>query len=202
MTGTGDRRERPLPSPEAGQGSAIRSATRSLRAHATGPCSRQVVTRIRAGIGPATLLPDTGAVWAFTSTERRSLLPAELNVCCLRPLLPLRHLERNFRALIQRLEAAASDGREVDEQIVAAFIGGNEAVSLLGAEPLDGSGCHEHTPPLAAHECVGKAWSATDTHSVFPTGGDPTSPPVGSEMSLRFADLGIYPTCRERCCAG
>src|SRR5436190_6957356 len=80
-----------------------------------------------------------------TQASFGSLLPADLNVGCLRSLLPLRHLERDLRALVQLLEPAASDGRDVHEQIFAALIGRDEAVALLAAEPLDGSGCHEHT---------------------------------------------------------
>src|SRR5437762_3022181 len=42
-------------------GSAIRVAALSLRTHAAGPCSRHVVVRIRAGIGPRhTLMSPRG----------------------------------------------------------------------------------------------------------------------------------------------
>src|SRR4029453_11622010 len=89
--------------------------------------------------------PQRGHPHVGTQASFGSLLPADLNVCCLRTLLPLRHLERDLRALVQRLEPAASDCREVHEQIFAAPIRRDKAVALLAAEPLDGSGCHEHT---------------------------------------------------------
>ncbi len=72
-----------------------------------------------------------------------ALLSDEVNVRRLRPLLALRHLELDLRPFGQRLEAAPGDLRVMDEQILAAIIWRDEAVALVVAEPLDGSGCHE-----------------------------------------------------------
>src|SRR4029453_7980453 len=114
--------------------------------------------------------PQRGHPHVGTQASFGSLLPADLNVCCLRSLLPLRHLEPDLRPLVQRLEPAASDGRGVHEQIFAALIGRDEAVALVVAEPLDGSGCHQPTPPFTAHERVGKESSTTDPRSLLPAG--------------------------------
>src|SRR5919198_81902 len=53
-----------------------------------------------------------------------------------------------IRVLGERLVALADDRAVVDEQILAAFVGDDEAVPLVGVEPLYGSGCHRKTPPL------------------------------------------------------
>src|SRR5205814_2039783 len=59
--------------------------------------------------------------------------------------LALARLELDLRALGERLEAATEDLRMVDEEILPAFVGRDEAVPLRVVEPLDGSGCHENT---------------------------------------------------------
>src|SRR5437016_10921377 len=63
----------------------------------------------------------------------------------LRALGPLRRLELHLVALLQRLEAAAGDGAEVDEEILPTSVWRDEAKALRIVEPLDGSGCHENT---------------------------------------------------------
>src|SRR5215212_1785487 len=57
-------------------------------------------------------------------------------------LLPLGGLELDLRALGERLEAVACDRAVVDEQVLAALVGGDEPIALRVVEPLDGSGCH------------------------------------------------------------
>src|SRR6266576_6034550 len=57
-------------------------------------------------------------------------------------LLALARLELDLGTLGQRLEAVAGDVRVMHEEILAAVLGGDEAVSLGIVEPLDGSGCH------------------------------------------------------------
>src|SRR5439155_16800577 len=57
-------------------------------------------------------------------------------------LLALARLVLDLCALAQRLEAVTGDVRVVHEEILAAILGGDEAVSLGIVEPLDGSGCH------------------------------------------------------------
>src|SRR5438067_8415815 len=54
----------------------------------------------------------------------------------------LRGLELHLRVLGERLVALADDRAVMDEQILAALIGDDEAVPLLVVEPLHGSGCH------------------------------------------------------------
>src|SRR3546814_18111349 len=54
-------------------------------------------------------------------------------------LLALHDLERGLLAFLQRLEAAALDRAEMDEQVLAAFRG-DEAEALGVVEPLDGTG--------------------------------------------------------------
>src|ERR671918_446853 len=46
------------------------------------------------------------------------------------------------RALRERTEAVALDGGEVDERVLAAFIGGDEPEALLVAEPLHDTRFH------------------------------------------------------------
>src|SRR5205823_14557259 len=60
----------------------------------------------------------------------------------LRPLVALLGLELHLRVLSERLVALADDRAVMNEQILAAAVGGDEPVSLVGVEPLHGSGCH------------------------------------------------------------
>src|SRR6202795_5107043 len=56
--------------------------------------------------------------------------------------LALARLVLDLGTLGQRLEAVAGDVRVMHEEILAAVLGGDEAVSLGIVEPLDGTGCH------------------------------------------------------------
>src|SRR4029077_495065 len=47
------------------------------------------------------------------------------------------HLVRHAGAVVERLEALVDDHREVDEQILGAAIGGDEAIPAAGVEELD-----------------------------------------------------------------
>jgi hypothetical protein len=64
------------------------------------------------------------------------------NVDRLGALLALARLVLDLGTLGQRLEAVAGDVRVMNEEILAAVLGGDEAVSLGIVEPLDGTGCH------------------------------------------------------------
>src|SRR5262245_28519307 len=55
-------------------------------------------------------------------------------------------LVRDLGALIERAKAVAGDRALVDEQVLRAVIGGDEAEALLVAEPLHGSTGHVLTP--------------------------------------------------------
>jgi hypothetical protein len=57
-------------------------------------------------------------------------------------LLALARLVLDLRALGQGLEAVAGDVRVMHEEILAAILGRDEAVSLGIVEPFDGTGCH------------------------------------------------------------
>src|SRR4051812_45204693 len=88
----------------------------------------------------------------FEGTKKPGKLPGPLSL----PRPRLEELDvrgaRTFRALLdfvldlvvlfQRLEAAGLDGREVDEKILAAVVGGNEPEALRVVEPLYGTCAH------------------------------------------------------------
>src|SRR6476646_3234051 len=57
-------------------------------------------------------------------------------------LRALSGLELHLRVLGERLVALADDCAVVDEQVLAAVVGDNEPIPLVGVEPLHGSGCH------------------------------------------------------------
>src|SRR3954453_18648491 len=57
-------------------------------------------------------------------------------------LVPGLGVEGDLRSLGQRLEAAAVDPRVMDEEVLAALVGGDEAEALVVVEPLHGSGRH------------------------------------------------------------
>src|SRR5438874_6232246 len=62
-------------------------------------------------------------------------------------LRALGRLELDPCALGERLVTLAYDRAVMDEEVLAAFVRGDEPVPLVGVEPLHGSGCHEKTPP-------------------------------------------------------
>src|SRR4029453_13978755 len=82
---------------------------------------------------------------------RMSVLAGDGDVAGLRALRALLGLVLDLRAFFQALVALPLDRAEVHEDVVAAVGLCDEAVALVGVEPLDGSGCHVHTSPTA-HE--------------------------------------------------
>ena len=61
------------------------------------------------------------------------------DVSRLRTLLALGNLERDALLLFQAPEALGLNGGVMNEDIVPTIVRGNEAVPLLGVEPLDGA---------------------------------------------------------------
>src|SRR5205807_854566 len=58
------------------------------------------------------------------------------------PLRALTGLVFDLRPFGERLEAVAADLRVMDEQVLTAVLGLDEAVALRVVEPLHASGCH------------------------------------------------------------
>src|SRR3954453_23233777 len=65
------------------------------------------------------------------------------DVLRLQALLALGDLELDLLALFEGAVAAAGDGREVCEHVLAAVIGGDESKALFPVEPLDRTCCHQ-----------------------------------------------------------
>src|SRR5215467_6365737 len=57
-----------------------------------------------------------------------------------------RDVEGHLLVLLQRLEAALLDRREVHEEILAAAIRGDEAIAFCIVEPLDRTRSHSNLP--------------------------------------------------------
>src|SRR5438093_10264114 len=83
----------------------------------------------------------------------------------LRALGTLALLELHPSTLSEGLEAVAGDVAVMDEEILRALVGGDEAVPLRIIEPFDDSVSHKKTPPSLLHERVRKALSANRTRS-------------------------------------
>src|SRR4051794_39306880 len=64
------------------------------------------------------------------------------DVLRLRALRALRGVELDPLVLVEALVAAAGDGGVVDEHVLAAVIGSDEAEALFAVEPLHSSLCH------------------------------------------------------------
>src|SRR3954447_12289905 len=77
--------------------------------------------------------------------RQRDLLD-RTDVDCLRPLVAGLGLVLHTRALGERAVALGLDAAVVDEEVLAAFIGSDEAEALLVAEPLNGALCHVFPP--------------------------------------------------------
>ena len=78
---------------------------------------------------------DTGG----TTTRRVGVGLKEVDVHSNDSLLALLGVERDDVSLVEDLESSSVDGGDVDEDVSAAIIGADEAESLLGVEPLDGT---------------------------------------------------------------
>src|SRR4029453_14734289 len=107
---------------------------------------------IKDGLRPWLLLSSSAArTSSRRPPDRRpgirlpALVRGESDVLRLPPLLALGGLEQHLRVLAERHVALAADRAVVDVQVLAAFIGDDEPVPLVGVEPLHGPGCH--TPP-------------------------------------------------------
>src|SRR4051812_25587672 len=66
-----------------------------------------------------------------------------LDVVGLRSLLALRGVEGHPLSLIEGLEATTRDRRVVDEDVLAAVVGGDETKALLPVEPLHNAFSHD-----------------------------------------------------------
>src|SRR5919109_661253 len=78
----------------------------------------------------------------FSSFAKPAASSDQSHVGCLRALRALAELVLDLRALGERPEPVALDGGEVDECVLTAVIRGDEAKTLLVAEPLHDSRCH------------------------------------------------------------
>src|SRR5579864_1577643 len=88
-----------------------------------------------------------GALSNWCQTPNRCQTPERglrdhADVRRLRALSTFGRLELDLCAFGKALEAFAGDARVMHEQVLCAVLRGDEAVPLLVAEPLDGSGCH------------------------------------------------------------
>src|SRR2546423_3729618 len=129
-----------------------------------------------------------------------ALAPASAAMLCRRErdalrlgaLRTLGCLELHLRVLVERLVALADDRAVVNEQVLAASVGGDESVPLVGVEPLDGSCCHKKH--LLCHSGTGRgsAVCATGTRS---TSGHTVS---GKSPYRRVSPSGCAES-RERC---
>src|SRR4051812_40469369 len=94
--------------------------------------------------------PELGAA---SRNERQCGLLDRADVHGLRPLVAGLGLVLHARALGERAVAVRFDAAVVDEEVLAAFIGCDEAEALLVAEPLNGALCHVF-PPRRLSCCV------------------------------------------------
>src|SRR2546422_601749 len=69
-------------------------------------------------------------------------LPRLLDVGGLLSLGPLHHVEADFLAFLEGLEAGHVDRREMREQVLAAVVGRDETIAFRVVEPLHGACCH------------------------------------------------------------
>src|SRR3954447_4624336 len=82
---------------------------------------------------------------AFAARPQMTLLERG-DVDGLGALVPGLGVEGDLRALRQRLEAVGVDAGVMDEEVLAALVGRDEAEALVVVEPLDGSGSHCVSP--------------------------------------------------------
>ena len=74
--------------------------------------------------------------------EDHVILAVQGDVGRLWALGALLHVVLNLVALVQRAVARGVDSGEVSEDVGGALVGLDEAVALVGVEPLNGAGCH------------------------------------------------------------
>src|SRR5271156_6716521 len=95
---------------------------------------------------PAAPLP---ARPAHGGTEQGRNVLQRADVLRLRALLTLGRVELDLLVLVEGPVTRARDRGEVDENVRRSVIGGDEAIALVGVEPLHCSCCHQ-TYPLSA----------------------------------------------------
>src|SRR5437764_9068001 len=83
------------------------------------------------------------------------------DVLRLGPFCALGRLELHLRILGERLVALPDDRAVMDEEILAAFVRGDEPVPLVGVEPLHDSGCHRKASFAASERAGGVARPGT-----------------------------------------
>src|ERR671910_3254986 len=98
-------------------------------------CPLSSCTRNMAFGSASTTSPSNSTFSSFAKLD-------DSHVGCLGALRAFAELVLDLRALRERTESVALDGGEVDERVLAAIIGGDEAEALLVAEPLHDSGWH------------------------------------------------------------
>src|SRR5688500_1877901 len=91
------------------------------------------------GKGRPGALPDRPSVGLRRPQSRASDTQLR-DVLCGRALLALHHVELDTLTLAQGLEALALDGRVMDEAVLLAALGRDEAEALRVVEPLHGAG--------------------------------------------------------------
>src|SRR6266568_2280873 len=98
-------------------------------------------------------------------SRRRSDRSDDADGACLRALRAVLDLEFHLRPLGQALEALAADRTVVDEDVLAPIVLRDEAVALVVAEPLHGSGWHVYTSLDCVTNVQRKAQAKTGTRS-------------------------------------
>src|SRR6266487_5906203 len=84
---------------------------------------------------------------------------------CLRALRTFLNFVLHFRPLGEALVPLAADRAVVDEDVLASIVLRDEAVALVVAEPLHGSGCHIYTSLDCVTNVQRKAQAETGTRS-------------------------------------
>src|SRR2546423_1737071 len=98
----------------------------------------------------------------------------------LRPLRALFSLVLHLRVLSERLVTLADDRAVMHEQVLAAFVRSDEAIPLVGVEPLHGSGRHINTSSVRLRNGQRRRTRAPGTRS-------PNRPSLAAlRTSLRF----------------
>jgi hypothetical protein len=94
---------------------------------------------------------------------------AEILGSFLAVLRALHNVERNLLAFVQIVHPCPFDSADVDEYVLAAVVGLNEAITLLRIKPLNRSGAHRE-PFLRACDQIGSACAPPVFHRCFGEG--------------------------------
>src|SRR5438132_11806383 len=84
---------------------------------------------------------------------------------CLRALRTVLDFVLHLRSLGEALVPLAADRAVMDKDVLAPIILRDEAVALVGVEPLHGSSCHIYTSSSASRTCSGRR-KAKSRHSL------------------------------------